>query len=341
MSTRVRLEAIVFDAGTQIRASIDQQVVSDYAEAMTNGAVFPPIVLFHDGTRHYLADGFHRFLAAQRIQWRELEADVRPGTKEDALWFALGANRTNGKRLTDGDKKHAILLALAAWPGRSANQIAEQIGVNAGYFSRVKAQHVKDNPKQHVEDRVIGKDGKTYPASSPKPSRPVSPQRQAATELVQQGLSSKAIHESAGVSFGTIAAARRDLGVSGVDTSKAAVQSRRDQLREMADEGHSSRQIAAAIGLTETRTRELARKLNVEIPADKVIGRSKRHDSNRIIERIVMDAENLTEGVDLVDFADIDRSRLAEWLTSLQRSRDKLGAFIRRLMKEQQNGEAA
>ena len=51
---RVRLDSVAFDAGTQIRAAIDTQVVSDYAEAMTGGATFPPIVLFHDGNQHYL-----------------------------------------------------------------------------------------------------------------------------------------------------------------------------------------------------------------------------------------------------------------------------------------------
>jgi hypothetical protein len=83
------------------------------------------------------------------------------------------------------------------------------------------------------------------------------------------------------------------------------------------------------------------RKEKIDVPADKAVGRIKRHDSNRIIERIVADAENLVEGVNLVEFADLDRAQLAGWLKSLQASRDKLGAFIRRLMKEQQDGEAA
>jgi hypothetical protein len=153
---RVRLDQIAFDAGTQIRAAIDQQVVSDYADAMTSGATFPPIVLFHDGNQHYLADGFHRFMAAQRNQFRDIDADVRPGTKEDALWFALGANRVHGVRMTYADKRHAVALAFVTWPGRSATQIAEQLGVSQSFVSRQKEQVMPSLP-----DRVVGKDGKT------------------------------------------------------------------------------------------------------------------------------------------------------------------------------------
>lgn len=125
---RVALTSIAFSEGTQVRASIDVGLVGEYAEAMADGAVFPPIVVFHDGNRYYLADGFHRFLAAQRFEARDIAADVRAGTKADALWFALGANRKNGKRLSETDKRHAIVLALQTWPDKSQNQIAEQVG---------------------------------------------------------------------------------------------------------------------------------------------------------------------------------------------------------------------
>src|SRR3990167_4618675 len=105
---RVLLAAIVFDAGTQIRESINEQVVTDYAERMVEGVEFPPVTLFHDGVRYYLADGFHRTLAAKRNLFRDIDAHVDTGTRADALWFALWANKVNGQRLTDGDKKHAI-----------------------------------------------------------------------------------------------------------------------------------------------------------------------------------------------------------------------------------------
>ena len=86
------------------------------------------VTVFQDGSTTYLADGFHRLEAHRRAGRREIEAEVQSGTREDALWFALGANGTHGHRLTAADKKHAIELALEAWPERSQRRIAEQIG---------------------------------------------------------------------------------------------------------------------------------------------------------------------------------------------------------------------
>ena len=135
---------------------------------------------------------------------------------------------------------------------------------------------------------------------------------------------------------------QRELGVAGgLDKSKAAVARRRERMRDMAAEGYSSRQIAAALGIGEGKTRVTLRELGIDVPADRATNNTHRHDANRIIAQIVMDAENLTEGVNLIAFAEVDRTQIAEWLRSLQESRDKLGTFIRRLMKEQQHGQVA
>lgn len=334
MASRIRLDAIVFDAGTQVRAAITDAVVTDYAEHMTAGVVFPPIVLFHDGTSHYIADGFHRFLAAQRNTFRDIDADVRPGTKQDALWFALGANRTNGQRLTEADKKHAILLALAQWPDKSPAVLAEQIGCSAQYVRDVRHQV---QTRLQLPGKTRGKDGKMHPVTKPAVQDETVV---AIATMVKAGKQSQEICSALRVRDELVGKVRRDLGV-GIDNSKAAIAKRRERMRQLAGEGYTSRQIAAAIGVTEERCRATMRELGIDVPADRAVGRVKRHDSNRIIAQIVMDAENLTEGVELIDFTDVDRSHLAEWLTALHASRDKFNAFIRRLTKEQQHGEAA
>jgi ParB-like chromosome segregation protein Spo0J len=327
MTQRIRLDAIAFDAGTQIRAALDQQVVADYVEAMSNGAVFPPIVLFHDGNQHYLADGFHRFMAAQRLTFVDIDADVRPGSREDALWFALGANKTNGKRLNEADKTHAVDIALRAWPAKMQREIAEQVGCSESLVSKV-AKDIAKNTSGEPDIRGRALATKT--------------KRDAVREMVLAGKQSIDIKQKLNVHSGVIAEVRRELGLSSIDYSRAAVKARRQQMRDMAAAGHTSRQIATELGLSEPGCREILRAEGIDVPADRAVGHIKRHDSNRIIAQIVMDAEHLTEGVNLVDFASLDRSQLPAWLKSLQASRDTLGAFIRKLMKEQQNhGEAA
>ena len=331
--TRLQLSSIAFDAGTQIRTAIDQQLVSDYADAMSGGAVFPPVVVFHDGNQYYLADGFHRYMAAGRNQVSELDVEVKAGTKDDALWFALGANKTNGKRLTDLDKRHAITLALQTWPDRSASLIADQVGCSKMRVSQIRSGL---STALHLPKRVIGRDGRGYPAS---PSAKDASRIEAAA-MFKAGKSTKEVRQATGIGRDTANEIRRNLGLS-VDKTPKAVKDRIDAMRTMAEQGHSSRQIAAALGLSVEGCRTTMRRHRVDVPADKAIGPTKRHDSNRILERIVIDAENIMEGFQLVDFSEIDRSRLSEWLTSLTASRDKLGGLIRRLMKEKQNGEAA
>lgn len=135
---KVKLKDITLDAGTQARASINPDTVTEYAERMTEGDVFPPVVLFHDGSEYYVGDGFHRILSAERLTFTDIEAEVRKGTPQDALWYALGANRTNGQRMTRGDIRHAVEVALKTWPDKTQQEIACQVGCVQSYVARIK-----------------------------------------------------------------------------------------------------------------------------------------------------------------------------------------------------------
>lgn len=307
---RIELARVVVDAGTQIRAAINEETVAEYAEQMTAGVVFPPVVLFHDGNAYYLADGFHRTMAARRIGATDIPAEVQAGTKEDALWFALGANRKNGQRLNANDKRHAILLALQTWPEKSVKQIAEQIGVNQGYAGKVKSE-LQDNGSVNLPSRVTGKDGKSYPASrqrSTEPTPPVPP----------------------------------PTADGRLDKSREAVRQRRERMRVLAAEGYTSLQIASDLGIGIEGCRATLRSEGIDVPADKVTHHSRRHDANRIVSQTVMDAEHLTADVNLVDFSELDPTQIGGWLESLNASRRALGAFIRRLEEEhKKHGEAA
>lgn len=299
----IALSLIAFDAGTQVRAAIHEPTVAKYAERMTEGDVFPPVDVFHDGNVYHLADGFHRLMAAQRIKLLDIPATVHPGTKVDALWFALGANRTNAHPMTDADKKHAIVLALQTWPERSARELSKQIGCNQDYVSDVRRQ-VTDT--LHLPDRVTGKDGKSYPASRKKaPAAP--PPAPADLEPFK---------------------------------ARSNVERRHERIKEMAAEGYSVSQIAADVKLSEQSVRNWGKSAGIDFIANRVMGKPQRHDPNRIVSTIVMDAQHLTGEVDLIDFAALDRSQLPEWIASLNESKRALASFIRRLEKES-HGKAA
>lgn len=109
---KLKLEQIIIDKGTQTRDEIDQKTVTEYAEAMMNKEVFPPVVVFYDGINYYLADGFHRYLASKQIKATHIEADVTNGTLRNALEYALGTNDKHGLKRSIKDKRKAVLIAL-------------------------------------------------------------------------------------------------------------------------------------------------------------------------------------------------------------------------------------
>ena len=335
---RILLSEIVTDAGTQVRVQPDDATVADYAQHMTDGATFPPIVLFHDGSAYYLADGFHRVLAARRNDWRDIDADVRVGTKTDALWFALAANKANGRRLTEADKKHAITLALQAWPDRSARQIAEQVGASQDYVNDIRRKTQVSDSRQLY---VTGKDGKQYAASREAAVEIKDERRRVIAEAIDSGKSAKSICEELKVRGEEVASVRRDMG-RGIDNSRVAVAQRRKDITDLAARGFSTRQIADSLGIGTDAVTSTAKKEGIVIHADRVVAGTRRIDANRVVEQTVMDAENLTADVDLVAFDELNPEKLGAWIESLKKSQRALGEFVKRLIKEQaKHGKAA
>jgi hypothetical protein len=142
---QVPLTSILTDAASQARVKIRTGVVRDYRRAMSEqigegGLRFPPIVLFTDGSRHWLADGFHRVLAARDAGLSEFPADVRPGTERDALLFSIACNGTHGLPRTNADKRKAVtlLLADAEWSQWSDREIARRCQVSPEIVHKVR-----------------------------------------------------------------------------------------------------------------------------------------------------------------------------------------------------------
>ncbi len=163
MQTRkIALDQIDIHGGTQTRVKTNEEAIESYAEEMNQGTVFPPITLYFDGATHWLADGFHRYLAAKRIGVPAIEAEVKPGGRIDALKHALGANATNGVYRTNADKRNAAAIALEEWPGLANPVIAEICRVSADLV-RTCRKELEQAGKIERPQRVVGRDGKEYP----------------------------------------------------------------------------------------------------------------------------------------------------------------------------------
>ena len=115
--------------------------MAEYAAALVDGAVFPPVVVFFDGKSYWLADGFHRVAGHSQAGRTEIEVDVRQGTQRDAILHSVGANATHGLRRSTEDKQNAIrtILLDAEWRHFSDRDIAKRCGVDHKTVGRMRS----------------------------------------------------------------------------------------------------------------------------------------------------------------------------------------------------------
>ena len=138
----IRISDIRIDGGTQSRAEFNEQTVAEYAEVMADpNTVFPPVVVYSDGKDYWLADGFHRLAAWQRIGREEIPADIREGDRRMAILHSVASNSAHGLRRTNADKRHAVMLLLEdpEWSGWSDREIARRCAVSNRFVSNLRA----------------------------------------------------------------------------------------------------------------------------------------------------------------------------------------------------------
>ena len=152
----IAVNKLRLDGGTQPRAELNFVVIAEYAEAMQNGAQFPPVVVFYDGAQYWLADGFHRVHAAKSAALEVIPADIRQGTRRDAVLYSVGANAQHGLRRTNADKRRSVetLLRDEEWRKWSNEEIARRCAVDAKTVSKYRIELSVEFP-QISERKVV------------------------------------------------------------------------------------------------------------------------------------------------------------------------------------------
>lgn len=136
----ISLKNIIQDKDIQPRSEINLELANEYSDAMLSGDEFPPVVLFFDGVTYWLADGFHRFVAACKAGLTSIKAIVYQGGKEDAILYSVGANAQHGARRSNADKRRVVfkLLDHPEWSLWSDAEIARKCKVSPGTVSRLR-----------------------------------------------------------------------------------------------------------------------------------------------------------------------------------------------------------
>lgn len=166
----LHIDQIRRDGGTQSRAAINEATVAEYAEAMLDPIrVFPPVIVYHDGRDYWLADGFHRLAAWERIGRTDIPTDIRQGTRRDAILHSVAANSTHGLRRTNEDKRRAVMTLLddAEWSQWSDGKIADRCGVSQPFVSSIR-RDLSQNGFEMPVLRTVDRDGTTYQQDTAK-----------------------------------------------------------------------------------------------------------------------------------------------------------------------------
>jgi hypothetical protein len=156
---RVRLDDLTIDPAIQLRArGLDRDTVDDYAAALEQGATFPPVVVFQEGDTLWLAGGFHRHAAHRARGLLEMEAEVRSGTRTEAMICAATDNATHGRPMNRWEKREAgeRLLKLTGW---TDSEIARRLAVSHQTVGRWRAASC---PNGQDTVRIVARGAATY-----------------------------------------------------------------------------------------------------------------------------------------------------------------------------------
>lgn len=211
MATTVSLSlsSITDDAYCQSRKKLKSETIAHYAERMKEGDEFPPIIVYESDEGRFLSEGFHRFNAAKSVGLKEIDCEVRQGTRDDAAWNALPSNEQHGERSDPEDRQYAIEKALKhpKWSQMSDRAIAGHVRCSPTTVGKVRNQlstvdssksEVSDPPKDDKPKTRTGRDGRSRRAPDPPPAKPETSSNGKAKDPPKQAPEAPAVKDGLG-----------------------------------------------------------------------------------------------------------------------------------------------
>lgn len=122
---QLSLANIVIDDTIDIRESMNEATIQEYMDILDR---LPPVTVFDTDEGYVLADGFHRATAAERLGLKEIDVEVRAGTRTDAEEFAAYANATAALKLTPEERRVGIRRLHRLHPDWNKTKLAQMMG---------------------------------------------------------------------------------------------------------------------------------------------------------------------------------------------------------------------
>ena len=231
------------------------------------------------------------------------------GGQIDALWFALGANRTHGYRLNGDDKRKAIEIAYKALPDYSQRKV----GCTHAYVGRIRAQ--LDTSIQ-LADRVMGRDGRTRPATRPTAKRTPSTTAEETAPATQLQRTENKSEPTEGLNAEAKAPSTNETGRPGPTAQEQG------KVEPPSDEATPS---------------EPARSQRERTGTGVTAKQAAQNRSNKIVSVVVEDALGLTQQNDLITFTALNQTELPKWIEDLEKASRRLESFIRQLREHRRD----
>lgn len=239
--THIAIADLTLDPEMQFREKIREEAVAEYAQAMTNGAVFPPLVVVRDEKHNWLVDGFHRRLALLEIGAKDARVTFQSGTRQDAILFAAGANSKQGLRPTHSEKRKAMeaLLRHPACSTWTTSQIAAHVGASRAAALRC-VHDLEQRGVIEARDRSFKCASRTVLKLSPEEVKKQSESGKSYTQIADEcGVSRTAVYRRAiGETTGTgvkTYPARAAVRFTPDSSARAAIRNWRIHLRTDAE----------------------------------------------------------------------------------------------------------
>jgi len=158
----ININDLTEDAAVIARPTSDEKHVQELVEAIQRGSTLPPVTVFYDSVTYFLVDGSHRRKAFLKCGKDKMMAEVREGTKRDAMLFSCKVNSEHGLPRKNEDKRNAVykLLNDSEWQEWSDNVIAEKCAVTQPFVSGLRKNVDAKNGFKSPGKRIT-KNGKT------------------------------------------------------------------------------------------------------------------------------------------------------------------------------------
>jgi hypothetical protein len=111
--TVLRIDDLLANAPVDSEAHLDVARVVRYSGMID---ALPPVVVYATPEGMLLADGYHRVAAARLRGLETVEAEVRRGSRHDAMWYATAVGAAEREISPDEAASYVRCRSRGLWP---------------------------------------------------------------------------------------------------------------------------------------------------------------------------------------------------------------------------------